>query len=349
MTARRLALTTAALAIALAAGAVLLGAADPALAAGPFGVAAPEAGAAGGTGLFGWIARQQSAFYRELTAAVKLIKTEPLAAATLIGLSFLYGVLHAAGPGHGKAVISAYVVANGETVRRGIALSFVSAFLQATVAILLVGAATMVLNLTAVAVTEATKGFELVSGVLVLSLGLYLLWAKLLRPRARPAAHVHDAACTHGPGLARRTGAAPAAPAAAADPFLCESCGHSHAPDPALIAGPMSLRKALSAVFAVGIRPCTGALIVLVFAFSQKLWWAGVLAALAMAVGTGLTVALLATLAVTASQFAVGLAGAESPWRTRAVRMAEVGGALAILTMGVLLVGASVVGNAVAQ
>ena len=49
----------------------------------------------------------------------------------LVGLSFAYGIFHAAGPGHGKAVISSYMLANEVALRRGILLSFVSAFLQA--------------------------------------------------------------------------------------------------------------------------------------------------------------------------------------------------------------------------
>ena len=57
----------------------------------------------------------------------------------LLGLSFLYGIFHAAGPGHGKAVISSYVVANEETWRRGVVLSFASALLQAFVAVAFVG------------------------------------------------------------------------------------------------------------------------------------------------------------------------------------------------------------------
>ena len=60
---------------------------------------------------------------------------------TLLGVSFLYGIFHAAGPGHGKAVISSYLVANEETWRRGIVLSFASALLQAFVAVALVGIA----------------------------------------------------------------------------------------------------------------------------------------------------------------------------------------------------------------
>jgi ABC-type nickel/cobalt efflux system permease component RcnA len=351
---------------ALALGLMLVVALDSAAAlaagAGPFGVAAPEAGGgAAPGGLFGWIAAEQSRFYRALTGAVRALRTDPFAVASLVGLSFAYGVMHAAGPGHGKAVIASYVVANGETVRRGIALSFVSAFLQASVAIVFVGIATWLLNLTSLAMTEATRALELVSAVLVTSLGLWLVWTKVLRRGRRlrtagapvaaaPAtaglafspAHVHGADCRHEPALRGRTATAPT------DAFVCADCGHGHAPDPRDLAGPMTLGRAVSAVFAVGIRPCTGALIVLVFAFAQGLYWAGVLAALAMALGTGITVAVLASLAVSAKSAAVSMAGLDTPWSGRIMRGAEVLGAVAILSMGVILLGASLVGHAVA-
>ncbi|MEJ1160223.1 nickel/cobalt transporter [Prosthecomicrobium sp. N25] len=344
--------------------ALMLLVAAPALAAGagPFGVGAPEAASGAGSGVFGWIAQQQSGFYRALTGAVKLLKTDPAAAATLVGLSFLYGVFHAAGPGHGKAVIASYVVANDETLRRGVMLSFVSAFLQATVAILFVGAATYLLNLTSLAITEATRAFELASGVLVTALGLWLVWTKALRrglvllpqPRAAlaggpEAGHVHGPACGHEtmrlvrPGL--RSGGVAGGASAPAAMMVCADCGHGHVADPRTLAGPMPASRALAAVWAVGIRPCTGALIVLVFAFSQGLFWAGALSALAMAAGTGISVAALASLAVSMKGLATRLAGPDGPWAGRILRGAEILGACAILVLGVLLLGASLVGG----
>ena len=70
-----------------------------------------------------------------MTGALKDMRENPWAASTLVGLSFAYGVFHAAGPGHGKAVISSYMLANEVALRRGVMLSFVSAFLQAATAI----------------------------------------------------------------------------------------------------------------------------------------------------------------------------------------------------------------------
>ena len=78
-----------------------------------------------------WINVQQQAFYRSLTGALKAMRDDGSKMWLLVGLSFAYGIFHAAGPGHGKAVISSYMLANEVALRRGILLSFVSAFLQA--------------------------------------------------------------------------------------------------------------------------------------------------------------------------------------------------------------------------
>jgi nickel/cobalt exporter len=99
-------------------------------------------------------------------------------------------------------------------------------------------------------------------------------------------------------------------------------------------------------VLAVGIRPCSGAIIVLVFALSQGLIAAGVAATLVMALGTGLTVAALATLAVSAKDVALRLAGGvESRFAHVLVRTAEIGGALCVLLFGLVLLGGSLAGG----
>ena len=106
---------------------LVLAACDPALA--QFGLnraAEPYVG-----GFAGWILHEQANFYRQLSSLIRAAKADGSAAYTLLGISFLYGVFHAAGPGHGKAVISSYMIANDETWRRGIILSFASAILQA--------------------------------------------------------------------------------------------------------------------------------------------------------------------------------------------------------------------------
>src|SRR6516225_10638821 len=101
---------------------------DSALAqAGPFGAPRAQTPAVPVPGVLGWIFAKQAEFYRQFSALIRASKADGSAGWSLLGLSFLYGIFHAAGPGHGKAVISSYIVANDETWTRGVVLSFASA------------------------------------------------------------------------------------------------------------------------------------------------------------------------------------------------------------------------------
>ena len=149
-----------ALVAALPAVMLVAGALDAALAQGsPFGVGTPRAQPppAQSSGIIGWILLKQAEFYKQFSGLIRAAKTDGSAAWGLFGLSFLYGVFHAAGPGHGKAVISSYMVANDETWRRGVVLSFASAMLQALVAVAFVGIAAVLLNATAATMRTAGR------------------------------------------------------------------------------------------------------------------------------------------------------------------------------------------------
>ena len=316
----------------------------------PFGVGLPEQTMTPGgplAGFFAWVAAEQKAFYAALTGAIKEIKADGSATWWLMGLSFAYGVFHAAGPGHGKAVISSYVLANGETLKRGIILSFASALAQAVTAVVLIGVATVILRMTSIAITETTRWFELGSYLAVLLLGVYLVWRKILRPLW--------SALRTASWTGRRSAAALGAQAVAVnarshdhhhhahdhdhdhdgEDAACSSCGHVHAPPLAMLSEPVSLARAWSVILAVGLRPCTGALVVLVFAISQGLALAGVAATFAMALGTGLTVSVLATLAVGAKGVALKLTGAGSAVLVH--RIVEGAGALLVVVLGATL------------
>lgn len=283
-------------------------------AAGPFGVGRPDAPGAGApTGFFAWIAAKQSLFYQAMSHAIRAIRTDPAALWSLIGLSFAYGVFHAAGPGHGKAVISSYLVATGEGFRRGVALSALAALAQAVTAIVVVGALAILLGATSIAMGAATYWLEAASYAAITALGAVLLWRKgrgLLRAARGLPVHVH------GP-----------------------DCAHEHGVDPALVQGRVDWRRAGAAVMAVGLRPCTGALIVLVFALAQGLAWAGVLATLAMAGGTALTVAAIAALAVGAKATALRIASARPSFGGALLGLMEAGAAALILMFGVAMLG----------
>ncbi len=313
-------------------GAVLLAYAMPALAQGsPFG--APPGAGAPSAGLTQWILAQQAQFYRALSSAVTAAKTDGKAAFGLAWLSFLYGIFHAAGPGHGKAVISSYLVADDATMKRGIVLSFAAAIAQAIAAVALVGIAALVLGATAKAMNETVRVLELGAYGVIVLFGLALAWRKsralLAAWSARHEAH-HAAHHHHHDHHHRDRGHGH-------DHAHDEDCDHSHGPEPAELKGKGWLKRGLTAVIAVGMRPCSGAILVLVFALSQGIFAIGVAATFAMALGTAITVTAIALLAVWGKGIAVWFTKRPAGGATLLIYGVEVAAALTIVAFGVLL------------
>ena len=286
-------------------------------------------------GLTGWVLDKQAEFYRMFSGLIRASKSDGRAAYTLLGISFLYGIFHAAGPGHGKAVISSYLVANDETWRRGIVLSFASAILQALTAIILVGIAAVLLGATAKAMGNTVRVIEIVSYGLIILIGLRLFWVKgraflnLLRDRVHDHdhhrhGHSHDHAHGHDHHHHDHGDEASA-------------WGHAHAPEPRELTGQHWLRHGLSAIVAVGLRPCSGAIIVLVFALAQGLFWIGVASPFLMGLGTAITVAAIATLAVGARGLAGRFAKAKPGAGMIFIRGLETAAALVIIVFGAAL------------
>src|SRR5690606_23334380 len=243
----------------------------------------------------------------------------------LVSLSFLYGMFHAAGPGHGKAVISAYLLANERQVRRGVVLACLSSLMQAVSAIVLVMVFVFALGLAGRNAQANVQYMEQASFALIVLIGAVMLWravAPRLYASATSGSH-HDATCRpdhrHGPG-----------------------CGHVHIPAPDAVAGAASLWQMASIVLAIGIRPCSGAVLVLVYANIIGLLLVGVGATFAMALGTAITVSALAMLTLVSKGLAVRLVGDSSPRVALAFRvLAILGSALIILTGVVLLIGST--------
>lgn len=263
----------------------------------------------------------QRDLHRRLAAAVRAVNEAGSGVATLslMAISLLYGVFHAVGPGHGKAVISAYLLANERAVRRGILLAFLASLVQAVSAILLVGVLAVLLGAAGVAVRESAGVLESASYALVALVGAWMLVSLL---RGGHQHHHHDQGDEHHHGHDQVPGAA---------------CGHNPVPDPALALGTGKgrLSKAAGLVLAVGIRPCSGAVLVLLFALAQGVLLAGIAATFAMSLGTAVTVSLLAVLTLYSKRLALVLVGegndARAAWVEAAYR------ALALLGAGLLL------------
>ena len=299
----------------------------------PFGGPRPPAEPQIG-GIVGWLLARQSEFYREISATIRAAKSDGSAVWTLLVISFAYGIFHAAGPGHGKAVISSYLVANQETARRGIVLSFASALMQALVAVLIVSVGAWLLNATAKTMCGAEKAIEIGSYALIAAFGARLVWTKggsVIRAlqASRPEPALAMAAHHHHHGHDR-----PHAHHDHDGHAHDEHCGHSHGPEPSELAGPRGWRRGLGAVVAVGARPCSGAILVLVFALAQGLLWAGIAATFVMGLGTAITVATIAVLAVSAKDVARRLSAAGEGGGTLIMRGIEFGAAGLVLLLG---------------
>ena len=143
----------------------------------PFGGVRPPVNEHAG-GVIGWLLAKQSEFYREMSSTIRAAKSDGGAVWGLLAISFAYGIFHAAGPGHGKAVISSYLVANQETAMRGIVLSFVSAMLQSLVAVLIVAIGAWLLNITAKTMCGAERVIAIASYGLIAAFGARLVWTK---------------------------------------------------------------------------------------------------------------------------------------------------------------------------
>ncbi|OLP46581.1 nickel/cobalt transporter [Rhizobium oryziradicis] len=309
-----------------------------------------------------WINIHQEEFYRTLTAALRDMREDTHALWTLIGLSFAYGVFHAAGPGHGKAVISSYMIANELELKRGISISIISSLLQGTVAIVTVGVIFLSLRGSGITLTQATNTMETASFALVVLFGLWLLFRKLReiwqKPRMETVSVSGSAtASLFGDATAfstvgsEKTGLRFQAQALDHDHTslrtgeICTDCGRSHLPDPSMVSAEnFNLKEAWSAIMAVGLRPCSGALLVMTFSMLNSLYLGGILSVFAMSAGTAITVSALAIIAVSAKGLAVRIAGPGSKAGHRVGVAIELGGALFVILIGSLLLAASLQG-----
>ncbi|MFC0266664.1 nickel/cobalt transporter [Kushneria aurantia] len=218
----------------------------------------------------------------------------------LIALSFGYGVFHALGPGHGKAVIASWLLARRAALTRGIAMTLAAALLQGAVAIALVTVLVLGLGLVTREAMTSTLWAERASFVAVVGLGLWLVWRSLRRlqhatARQPPAATPIFSMVTTASAVALPL-APQRAPSTLESAAVCASCGRAHHVEPESTRG--SAIEALGAVLAIGLRPCSGAVMVLGVAALLGFWWAGVLAVAAMSLGTALSTSLLALLTV---------------------------------------------------
>ena len=271
--------------------------------------------------LLGWIFVQQRAFHRELTQALRLLGegASLRAGLWLIFASFVYGLFHAAGPGHGKAVLSAYLLTQKTRLKRGVALGVAASFCQGISAIVIVYGLIWLAGWRASETSVAVSWSERVSYLLLAGMGAFLalravrgLIAELRGSHEHD--HDHDHHHDHGCG-----------------------CGCAHAPSAPEIAKATNLKTSVGLVLSISLRPCSGAVLVLIFAYAAKIAWAGMLAVVAMSAGTAFAVALLALLAVKARDWAGTLAAGHRRGANLATALVGFCGGALVALLGVSL------------
>ena len=274
-----------------------------------------------------WVMDQQRLFHHDLADHLRALEAGGSIAATwaLVTVSFLYGVFHAAGPGHGKAVIATYLVTHESRLWRGVGLAVASALCQGLVAVSLVYGLIFVAGWLPREMQSAVAWTERISFALLAAMGL-LFAARALAgiaaiapspPLCLEASAVSHQGHDHGRG-----------------------CGCNHGPTPRQIEQAHGMRASIAITLSVGLRPCSGAVLVLALANVLGLAWAGIAAVAAMSAGTAITVAGLAVITVKARHWAAALfTGRERTWHRVGSVIALVGG-VAIFLLGVsLLIG----------
>ena len=276
----------------------------------------------GMTQIEAWAAAGQRDAQNALARTLRALRTgEPGALAGLMGVAFLYGLFHAAGPGHGKLLIGGYGMGRPVAATRLAGLALLSSLAQSATAVLLVLAGIGLLGWTRDRVTGlADTTLTAISYLAIAGVGSWLALRgarALARSRAAHAPHHHhdhdhhhDHA--HGPDC---------------------GCGHAHAPTPEDAARVQSLRDALALIGAIAVRPCTGALFLLIISWRMDILPAGIAGTFAMGLGTASITILAALAAVTLRRSSLDRIGQALPDATQAARAA----ALTELAFGALI------------
>jgi nickel/cobalt transporter (NicO) family protein len=278
-----------------------------------------------------WARDKQQAFSGTMRISLNKLKTSGSTAAawTLLSFGLAYGIFHAAGPGHGKVVISSWLIATENDLKRGLLVAFLSSMFQALTAIILVSGLFLIVASVGSMVRDVVGYLEQASYAMIAALGVYLI-------------HTATRGWFRQPTLTTQT---------ANTPFDFEitnphqhighvhdaNCGHNHAPEPKDLRGDWSIKKALSLSFAIGLRPCTGAIAVLLAANTIGLYWAGIAATLAMGLGVFLTVSVIAIITVYGKDFAMKLASKDNQNIGTIVNFLRLTGGVVVAFMGTVM------------
>jgi nickel/cobalt exporter len=234
-----------------------------------------------------------------------------------------WGALHAVSPGHGKAMVAAYLVGTRGTAKHAVALG-ATVTVTHTIGVFALGVVTLALS-QYVLPEDLYPWLTLVSGLLVVVIGAGVLRARVRRARVaradraheqHPHAHTHEHH-SHGDNHSHSHGGRP----------------HSHGPED------LSWKGLLGMGTAAGLIPCPSALVVLLAAISQHEVALGLLLITAFSLGLAGTLTVLGLVVVHARRLI--------PPRLAAGRLAAVlpaASALLIVGVGFVLTARAVPG-----
>ncbi|WP_312543867.1 nickel/cobalt transporter [Pantoea eucalypti] len=267
----------------------------------------------------------QKDLHRQMTQLLQQVAEQPhQAGISLVIFSLIYGVLHALGPGHGKVVIATFLATHPSRVRTSIRLTLLASLLQGSVAIVLVTVMLVLLKTSSRQLHLSSFWLEKGSYLLVIGLGVMIgyralraLWLAL-RPRPAPVfrafqpQHQHDEHC---------------------------GCGHAHLPTPQQMNGNVSWKTQMLVVVSMGLRPCSGAIMMLLFAKVIGVYGWGILSAAVMALGTALTISAIGLLVQQARSVAQRLAqpGAGAGITRLLIPILALTGSLILIVVGIAL------------
>ena len=301
----------------------------------PGDVAMPLPGTGVFNGMLQKLAHQQMLLNERISHQFKAVRDTGSGTAffTILALAFFYGVLHAAGPGHGKSIVAAYFVANEARWTSGVVMGGLISLLQGLTAIVVVFLLSLVLKTSQMAVENNGAMVEFISYGLVVAIGLVLFYRAVTgkghNHHHGPVSFGHDHhGHDHGHGHDHEY----------------HDCGHDHPHDPghhahARVAAGGSFRRILT--LAAGVAPCASAIIIMLFALANGAMLVGTIAVLSLSLGMGLTVSAIGVLSILARGLMKRFAGGETATGERLERTLAIGGSILVMAFaGALMLGA---------
>jgi len=266
-------------------------------------------------GFFHAVTSGVTAFLATAMAPVQQSLNESLAAITrslqgsrslggllfVVLISLAYGMFHAAGPGHGKTIVSSYFLANNAKIRHSVAIGYLIAAVHSLAALSIVLVLYyLIRGIFSANIEVANHWIQLVTFAVIAVLGAFMLVGRI---RGRHH-HLHL---------------------------------HAHEPDEERGSAPgITMKSLVGIAVPAGVIPCPGAVAVTLFALSLNMLAVSVLSVVSISVGMGITISVTGAIVILAKQGALRAAAGHGERGSRLRRVVEVGGAALMFLFGLV-------------